>query len=68
MFVILSALVMLWVSKRCKNTTSAVLINFALFVLPIIIYLLGAKVMVGVGFCPFLSVNALLNRYILILF
>ena len=65
LFVILSALVMLWVSSRCRNTTSAVLINFAVFALPIIIYLLGAKVMVSVGFCPFLSVNALLNRFFL---
>ena len=63
LFIILSALVMLWVSGRCRNTTSAVLINFAVFALPIIIYLLGAKVMVSVGFCPFLSVNALLNRF-----
>ena len=59
MFVILSTLVMLWVSSRCRSTTSAVLINFAVFALPIIIYLLGAKVMVNVGFCPLLSVNAL---------
>ena len=65
LFVILSTLVMLWVSSRCRNTTSAVLINFAVFALPIIIYLLGAKVMIGVGFCPFLSVNALLNRFFL---
>lgn len=63
LFIILSALVMLWVSGRSRNTTSAVLINFAVFALPIIIYLLGAKVMVSVGFCPFLSVNALLNRF-----
>ncbi len=65
LFVILSALIILWVSSRCRNTTSAVLINFAVFALPIIIYLLGAKVMIGVGFCPFLSVNALLNRFFL---
>ncbi len=65
LFVILSTLVMLWVSSRCRSTTSAVLINFAVFALPIIIYLLGAKVMIGVGFCPFLSVNALLNRFFL---
>ncbi|MCR5016306.1 MAG: hypothetical protein K6A75_07020 [Ruminococcus sp.] len=65
LFVILSALIMLWISLRSRNTTSAVLINFAVFALPIIIYLLGAKVMIGVGFCPFLSVNALLNRFFL---
>ncbi len=65
LFVILSALIILWVSSRCRNMTSAVLINFAVFALPIIIYLLGAKVMIGVGFCPFLSVNALLNRFFL---
>lgn len=65
LFVILSALIILWVSSRCRNTTSAVLINFAVFALPIIIYLLGAKVMIGVGFCPFLSVNAPLNRFFL---
>ncbi|PWJ09864.1 hypothetical protein [Ruminococcus flavefaciens] len=62
LFVILSALVMLWVSSRCRNTTAAVLINFAIFALPIIIYLLGAKAMVNVGFCPLLSVNAISNN------
>ena len=61
LFIILSALFMLWVSSKCKNMTSAVLINFAVFALPIIVYLLGAKVMVNVGLCPLLSVNALFN-------
>lgn len=63
LFVIVSALVMLWVSSRCRNTTSAVLINFAVFVLPIIVYLLGAKVMDNIGFCPLLSVNVVLNSF-----
>ena len=61
-FNILSALVMLLVSSRCRNTTSAVLINFAIFALPVIIYLLGAKVMVNIGFCPLLSVNAIAQK------
>jgi len=59
--IVISSLFMLWVSTRCINTTSAVLINFAIFALPVIIYLLGAKVMVNVGFCPLLSVNAIGN-------
>ncbi len=61
-FVILTSLAMLWVSSKCRNTTSAVLINFAIFALPIIIYLLGAKLMVNIGFCPLISVNALINK------
>ncbi|MCR5707052.1 MAG: hypothetical protein K6G82_02130 [Ruminococcus sp.] len=65
LFVILSALAMLWVSGRCRNMTSAVLVNFAVFALPIVIYLLGAKVMVGVGASPLLSVNALINKFLL---
>ncbi len=62
-FIILSALVILWVSSKCKNMTSAVLINFAVFALPIIVYLLGAKMMINVGFCPLISVNAMLNDF-----
>ncbi|MDO4864374.1 MAG: hypothetical protein Q4A05_09420, partial [Ruminococcus sp.] len=62
LFIVISALFMLWVSARCRNTTSAVLINFAVFALPIIVYILGAKVMVNVGFSPLLSTNALLNE------
>ena len=65
-FVIVSALVMLWISSLCRNTTSAVLINFAVFVLPMIVYLLGAKVMLNIGFCPLLSVNAMFNDFSII--
>ena len=60
-FVTLSALMMLWISSKCRNTTSAILINFAVFALPIIIYLFGAKMMVNIGFTPLLSVNVLIN-------
>lgn len=60
-FVTLASLTMLWVSSKCRNTTAAILINFALFALPIIIYLLGAKMIVNIGFTPLLSVNALIN-------
>lgn len=56
-----AALVMLWISSRCRNSTSAILINFAVFALPIIIYLLGAEFMVYIGFNPLLSANPLLN-------
>ena len=38
------------------------MINFAVFALPIIIYHMGAKFMVNLGFNPLLSVNALLNK------
>lgn len=60
-FVTLSALMMLWISSKCRNTTTAILINFAVFALPIIIYLFGAKMMVNIGFTPLLSVNVLIN-------
>ena len=56
-----AALVMLWISSRCRNSTSAILINFAVFVLPIIIYLLGAEFMVYIGFDPLVSVTPLLD-------
>ncbi|MBR5163980.1 MAG: hypothetical protein IKW87_00260, partial [Ruminococcus sp.] len=36
--------------------------------LPIIVYLLGAKVMVNIGFCPLLSVNTMLNDFSIIHF
>lgn len=62
-FVVCSALTMLWISAKCRNVTSAVLINFAVFALPIIIYLMGAKIMVNIGFNPLISVNALINDF-----
>ena len=61
-FVMLSALVMLYVSLRSKNTITAIMVNFAIFSLPIIIYLLGAKFIVNFGFSPLLSVNVLVNE------
>jgi len=61
--VLFAALIMLWVSSMCRNVISAVLINFAVFALPIIIYLLGAEFMVNVGFDPLLSVNVMLNEF-----
>lgn len=63
LFIAVSGLVMLWVSSKCRNMTSAVLINFAIFALPIIIYLLGAKIMVNIGFNALLSVNVLLTDF-----
>lgn len=62
-FVVISGLVMLWISSRCRNVTSAVLINFAVFALPIIVYLLGAKIMVNIGFDPLLSTNVIINSF-----
>lgn len=61
-FCAVAALVMLWVSSRCRNSTSAILINFAIFALPIIIYLLGAEFMVYIGFNSLFSANVLLNE------
>lgn len=61
--VIIASLTMLWISSKCKNITSAILINFAVFALPIIIYLLGAKIMVNIGFNPLLSINVILNSF-----
>lgn len=63
--VIISSLFMLWISSKCRNVTSAVLINFAVFALPIIIYLLGADFMVNIGFNPLLSVNVIINWFFL---
>lgn len=59
---ILSALAMLWVSSKSRNVTAALLVNFAVFALPVIIYLLGAKIMAKVSFTPLLSANVLLNE------
>lgn len=61
LFCIVTALAMLGISSLCKNASSAVLVNFAVFSLPAIIYLLGAKFMVNIGFNPLLSVNVLFN-------
>ncbi|MBO5163727.1 MAG: hypothetical protein J6B75_04700 [Ruminococcus sp.] len=61
--VLFASLIMLWVSSMCRNIISAVLINFAVFALPIIIYLLGAEFMVNIGFDPLLSVNVMLNKF-----
>ena len=60
--VICISLIMLYVSAKCNNTISAVLINIALFVLPVIIYLLGADFAVNIMFNPLLSVNIILNN------
>ncbi len=57
--VILSSIIMLFISSRCKNSSSALLINLAVFALPIVIYIFGAEFMINIGFNPFLSVNAL---------
>lgn len=62
-FIIFAAWMMLWVSAKCKNTTIALLVNFAIFALPIIVYILGADVMIHIGANPFLSVNILFNNF-----
>lgn len=64
--IIFASLIMLYISSKCKNTTIALLVNFAIFVLPVIMYLLGADIMVNTGFNPLLSVNALLNNFSII--
>lgn len=56
------SLIMLWVSSKCKNITSAVLVNFAIFTLPIIIYLLDAKIMINIGFNAILSTTVIFNN------
>ncbi|MDE6834366.1 MAG: hypothetical protein K2J39_09025 [Ruminococcus sp.] len=60
--VICISLMMLYISAKCRNTISAVLINIALFVLPIVIYLLGAEFAVNLIFNPLLSINIILNN------
>ncbi len=59
---IILLLIMLYISSKCKNTISAVLINLTLFVLPIIIYLLGAEFAINLIFNPLLSINIILNN------
>lgn len=61
-FIVVS-LIMLYISAKCSNVTSSVLINFAVFALPIIIYLLGADFMVNIGVNPLLSVNVMINWF-----
>lgn len=61
--IVIASFTMLWISSKCKNATSAILINFAVFSLPIIIYLLGAKIMVNTGFNPLLSIDVILNSF-----
>lgn len=62
-FFIFLSLIMLWVSMKCKNAASAILINFAVFALPVLIYLLGAEFIINIGFNPLLSVNVILNDF-----
>lgn len=57
------SMTMLYISSKCRNITSTVLINFAVFALPIIIYLLGADFMINIGFNPLLSVNIIINEF-----
>ncbi len=57
------SLIILWISLKCRNAMSAVLINFAVFALPIIIYLLGAKFMVNIGFNSLLTVTVMINGF-----
>lgn len=59
---IICSLIMLWISSKCRNITTAVLINFAVFALPVVIYLLGAEIMVNIGFNAMISVNIILNN------
>lgn len=59
---IICSLIMLWISSECRNITTAVLINSAVFALPVAIYLFGAKIMVNVGFNAMLSVNIIFNN------
>ena len=41
----------------------AVLINFAIFAIPVIIYLFGADFMVNFGMNPWISANAVINDF-----
>lgn len=61
--ILAASLVMLWISKFCRNVTSAMLMNLAVFVLPILIYLLGSDFAVNIGFNALLSGNVLLNQF-----
>ena len=62
-FSVFLSLIMLWVSMKCNSAASAILINFAVFALPVLIYLLGAEFIINIGFNPLLSVNVILNDY-----
>ena len=59
--VLFCAVCMLWISAFSRNVTSAVLINAAVFVLPILLYLLGTKSAINIGCNAFLSVNAVMD-------
>ena len=59
--VLFCAVCMLWISTFSRNVTSAVLINAAVFVLPILLYLLGTKSAINIGCNAFLSVNAVMD-------
>lgn len=60
--IIICSLIMLWISSKCRNITTAILINSTVFALPVIIYLLGVKFMINVGFNAVLSINIILNN------
>lgn len=61
--IIVSSMIMLYISYKSRNVTIAVLINFAIFVLPIIIYLFGADIMINFGMNPWISANAVINDF-----
>lgn len=58
---LLIALTMLWVSVKSRSVTVAVLVNSALFALPIIICLLGVEIMADIGASALLRSNCILN-------
>ena len=63
--VIASTHIMSFISEKCKSVASAVIINISIFALPPLLYIMGAKFMEDFGFNPFLSVNRLINKFIL---
>ena len=58
---LLIALTMLWASVKSRSVTVAVLVNSALFALPIIICLLGVEIMADIGASALLRSNCILN-------
>lgn len=61
--IIVSSMIMLYISCKSRNVTMAVLINFAIFAIPVIIYLFGADFMVNFGMNPWISANAVINDF-----
>lgn len=58
---LLTALAMLWISAKSRSVTAAVLVNSAVFAMPVVLCLLGAEAMLKFGAVPLIDVNIILT-------